>query len=288
MPVSSVCERDRTNRCDDERDHRSGSSDRLEQRRRHLDAFVAQLVHHSRNHSGRAEMTDDPAALLAAPAEREQLLHLRRGPSSPVISATDSIRRTPSSYRRTCTSRWIADTICSAPPGTAAPFPPSAPWFRAATARRWSSSRIVPMPPSCPVFMACSMSSASAPRTSPTMMRSGRMRSALISRSRARMRRVLDVHGPRFHAHDVLLIEGQLGGVLDRDDPLGVGNRLGQDAEQRRFASARSARDQDVLSRERRSREIRGSPATACPSQQVVAPRRRRPKRRMEIVGRRS
>ncbi len=32
------------------------------------------------------------------------------------------------------------------------------------------------------------MSSASAPRTSPTMMRSGRMRSALISRSRARIR----------------------------------------------------------------------------------------------------
>ena len=38
--------------------------------------------------------------------------------------------------------------------------------------------------PSWPVFMACSMSSASAPRTSPTMMRSGRMRSALRTRSR--------------------------------------------------------------------------------------------------------
>ena len=38
--------------------------------------------------------------------------------------------------------------------------------------------------PSCPVFMACSMSSASPPRHSPTMMRSGRMRRALITRSR--------------------------------------------------------------------------------------------------------
>ena len=38
--------------------------------------------------------------------------------------------------------------------------------------------------PSWPVFIACSMSSASPPRTSPTMMRSGRMRSALRTRSR--------------------------------------------------------------------------------------------------------
>ena len=38
--------------------------------------------------------------------------------------------------------------------------------------------------PSWPVFMACSMSSASPPRTSPTMMRSGRMRSTLRTRSR--------------------------------------------------------------------------------------------------------
>jgi hypothetical protein len=38
--------------------------------------------------------------------------------------------------------------------------------------------------PSWPVFMAWSMSSASADRTSPTMMRSGRMRRAFLTRSR--------------------------------------------------------------------------------------------------------
>ena len=38
--------------------------------------------------------------------------------------------------------------------------------------------------PSWPVFMACNMSRASAPRTSPTMMRSGRMRRQLRTRSR--------------------------------------------------------------------------------------------------------
>jgi len=39
--------------------------------------------------------------------------------------------------------------------------------------------------PSWPVFIACSMSSAAPSRTSPTMMRSGRMRSEFFTRSRA-------------------------------------------------------------------------------------------------------
>ena len=43
---------------------------------------------------------------------------------------------------------------------------------------------IVEIEPSWPVFMACSMSRASGPRTSPTTMRSGRMRSELRTRSR--------------------------------------------------------------------------------------------------------
>ena len=42
----------------------------------------------------------------------------------------------------------------------------------------------VQMEPSWPVFIACSMSSAAASRTSPTTMRSGRMRSELRTRSR--------------------------------------------------------------------------------------------------------
>ena len=43
---------------------------------------------------------------------------------------------------------------------------------------------IVDSEPSCPVLSACSMSSASAPRTSPTTMRSGRIRSAARTSSR--------------------------------------------------------------------------------------------------------
>ena len=46
---------------------------------------------------------------------------------------------------------------------------------------------IVVIEPSWPVFMACSMSKASSPRHSPRMMRSGRMRSAFLTRSRWRI-----------------------------------------------------------------------------------------------------
>ena len=63
------------------------------------------------------------------------------------------------------------------------------------------------------------MSSASAPRTSPTTMRSGRMRSVgaheLAHRHRAR---ALGVRRPGLEPHDVRLLEPQLGGLLDGDD----------------------------------------------------------------------
>ena len=53
-----------------------------------------------------------------------------------------------------------------------------------ASASRAELEWIVDMEPLCPVFIACIMSKASGPRTSPTMIRSGRMRSALRTRSR--------------------------------------------------------------------------------------------------------
>ena len=81
---------------------------------------------------------------------------------------------------------------------------------------------IVVSEPSWPVFIACSMSSASAPRTSPTMMRSGRMRSALRTRSRCvDLALAFDVRRPRLEPHDVRLLQLQFGRVLDGDDALG-------------------------------------------------------------------
>src|SRR3972149_3738621 len=51
--------------------------------------------------------------------------------------------------------------------------------------------------PSWPVFMACSMSSASPPRHSPTMTRSGRMRSELRTSSRMGMAPLPSMFGGR-------------------------------------------------------------------------------------------
>ena len=52
------------------------------------------------------------------------------------------------------------------------------------SASRGELAWMVVIEPSCPVFIACSMSSTSAPRTSPMMMRSGRMRRLLRNKSR--------------------------------------------------------------------------------------------------------
>ena len=107
--------------------------------------------------------------------------------SMPVISEILITLRVPSLRRETCTTMVIAEAIC---------------WrtcvsgrLRLAMAtmdsRRDSASRgvlawMVVIEPSWPVFMACSMSKASSPRTSPMMMRSGRIRRLLISSCRWR------------------------------------------------------------------------------------------------------
>ena len=75
--------------------------------------------------------------------------------------------------------------------------------------------------PSWPVFIACSMSSTSPPRHSPMMMRSGRIRRAFFTRSRATTSPLPSMFGgPRLQAHHVPLLQLQLGGVLDGHDPL--------------------------------------------------------------------
>ena len=79
----------------------------------------------------------------------------------------------------------MADAICS----RIARCGSSMPAISTIVSRRASESRgelewTVVMEPSWPVFMACSMSSAAASRTSPMMIRSGRIRSEFRTRSR--------------------------------------------------------------------------------------------------------
>ena len=95
--------------------------------------------------------------------------------------------------------------------------------------------------------MAWSMSSASAPRHSPTMMRSGRMRRALRTRSRVVTSPTPSMFGGRVSMpDDVRLLQLQLGGVLDGGDALVVRDERRQGVEQRRLAAAGAAGDQDV------------------------------------------
>ena len=122
--------------------------------------------------------------------------------------------------------------------------------------------------PSWPVFIACSMSSASSPRTSPTMMRSGRMRRALMTSWRCAHRALaLDVRRARLEAHDVSLAQHQLGRVLDRDDPLLVGDEAREHVEQRRLARAGAAGDDDVQAA--RDGACAGSRASAASASRV-------------------
>ena len=118
---------------------------------------------------------------------------------------------------------------------------------RRAMASRGVLACSVVIEPSWPVFMACSMSSVSAPRHSPMMMRSGRIRRAFRTRSVAVIGALaFDVRRPRFQPHDVLLLQLQFGRVLDRDDALVVRNEARQRVEQRRFTGTGTAGDDDV------------------------------------------
>src|ERR1700734_909605 len=88
----------------------------------------------------------------------------------------------------------------------------------------------VPIEPSWPVFIACSKSNASGPRTSPTMMRSGRMRRQLRTRSRI----VICPSPSRF------------GGLFASGDALGVVDVARQAIEQRGLARTGTAGDQGI------------------------------------------
>ena len=68
----------------------------------------------------------------------------------------------------------------------------------------------------------------------------------------------LDVLRPRLEPEHVPLVELELGRVLDRDDPVAVGHRLGKGVQERRLARAGSARDQDVQLRLDAALEERG------------------------------
>ena len=124
--------------------------------------------------------------------------------------------------RTTCTTRSTAPAIWLRTAASGTPASPSS--AIVSTRRRASAGPLawqVDRHPPWPVFMACTMSSASAPRTSPTTMRSGRMRRAARTRSRTpTAARPSAVAGPGLEPHDVVARQPELGRVLDGHDAL--------------------------------------------------------------------
>ena len=109
------------------------------------------------------------------------------------------------------------------------------------------------------------MSKASPPRTSPTTSRSGRIRSAARTSSRTLTAPApFGVRGARFQAHDVRVIEPQLRGLLDRDDPLAGSDRRAR-ARSRTWSCPRSSRPTPRCSN-RRAPSSRGTRPVAAPT----------------------
>ena len=97
--------------------------------------------------------------------------------------------------------------------------------------------------PGKPLFSAISRSRHSASRTSPTMMRDGRMRSASLTSRRSRISPVPSRLGwRRLHRDDVGQREAELEDLLDGDDPLLGRDGGGQAVQHRRLARLRAAR----------------------------------------------
>ena len=97
--------------------------------------------------------------------------------------------------------------------------------------------------PSWPVFSAWSMSSASPPRTSPTTMRSGRIRSAVRTRSRTETAPAPSAFGGRASSRTTCGCASRssaVSSIVTTRSP--VGDRRRQRVQQRRLARARPAR----------------------------------------------
>ncbi len=165
----------------------------------------------------------------------------------------------------TCTTRSTADRTCSCHRRVGQLEPRhQAPSSRSAAApRSGEPAWTVVSDPSWPVFIACSMSSASGPRTSPTMMRSGRMRSAFRTSARSvDLAAALDVRRPRLeprHVRQRQRSSAASSTVTMRS--VGIDVR-GERVQKRRLAGTGAAADDDV--QPRRCTARRSSAASAA------------------------
>ena len=200
-------------------------------------------------------------------------------PATRTTSPTSTIRRTPSAPRSWRTTRSIASAIWSR---IAASGSPTSAISASVSSRRSASAPlpawIVQSEPACPVLSATSRSSASGPRTSPTISRSGRIRSALRTSRRIVTSPRPSRFGGRASSRTTCgSAQPQLGGVLDRHDALGGIDERGERAERRRLPRPGAAADQQrAARRDRAAEELEQRPRERPVGEQV---RRREPAR---------
>jgi len=137
-----------------------------------------------------------------------------------------------------------------------------------------------------PVFMACSMSNASSPRTSPMMIRSGRMRRLLMRSCLWRTAPIPPRWRPGLEPHDILVLELQLGGVFDGDDPLGLGNKAGEDVHECSLARSVPPEIRMLIFAFTAAARFASSRGNALEFHQSLAATGPLPKRRMDMQGR--
>src|SRR6266567_662652 len=160
--------------------------------------------------------------------------------SIPITSVTWVMRREPSRRRAAWMITSIEAQIISRMVREGSEKPPMVIMdSRRASASRGLLACSVPIEPSWPVFIACSRSKASAPRTSPTMIRSGRMRRQLRTRSRMVTWPSPSRFGGRVSSRT----------TFAGDDPLAVLDEAGQHVEQGGLAGAGPAGDHRVDAR---------------------------------------
>ena len=220
----------------------------------------------------------------APPSTSDTAGTIATSPSAPRRgTAISASRRTPSRPRARCTTAatpeasWLWVAARSRPAASASAS------SRAGTSTAELACR-VPQPPSWPVLRAASRSTTSAPRTSPTTSRSGRIRRACRTRVRSSMAPTPStLAGPPLERDDVGMVGAQLGCVLDEDQPLGRVDQGEQGGEQRRLAAAGAPADQERdPGRDQRLQQLGAAPGQGAGVEQLVegeGPRGRHPQR---------
>ncbi len=169
-------------------------------------------------------------------------------PGTATISLT---RRTPWASMPRCTTRSVEAATVGTTNRDEMFSPASSGSVHSLTSASRALLAWIVARPGSPALRASSRSRHSADRTSPTIIRVGRIRSASRTRSRKRdLARALQALLPGLHRHPVGVGEAQLEDLLGTDHPVTTGDRRGEAVQERGLPCLGAAGDHDVQPRQ--------------------------------------